>query len=233
MRVGTGLSIGLVGLGLASPALATAPEEPDGAAVAKDQPSVPSRPAEAVGGGRPERRVAVAVTYAQRFRGASNDAPTSEISAPHGLTDFGNQAAFLVDIGMLLPHIDGQPTLFSSQALLEFEPTRAIVSPFLNVGAGGYLVAGRGRGRSAANQVEWLWGSSASLGAKLRFEKWTLLPLSLRAAARAFWVEQPQVPIEIVYSGWSVGVGLEYEIGVPNIHAIRRVTHGDGMPEGW
>ena len=182
---------------------------------------------------RPERKLAVAVQYGTRYALQRGVPEVNELTIPHGLTDLGQRGGVLAIVGGLLPKSDVAPTVMTMILALEAEPLPWLISPFLNAGAGGYLVLGRGAGRAEAPRVEWLWASSASAGVKLNFDGWVHVPVNVRAFGQAFWVETPFIPLEVTFSGWGWGVGLEYQFDVPDVHLIRQFSHGDGMADGW
>lgn len=182
---------------------------------------------------RSARKLLVELQFTSRHAFDGGLAPVSELSLPHGLTDPGDGAGVFVQAGMLFSNRAGQPTVFPMQLGIEYEPWRRAVSPFLDVSGGGYLVVGRGRGRQEASPVDWLWGSCASAGLKLYAEPVIGVPVIVRGFGQAFWSEAAFVPLAAIFSGWSFGFGLEYQFGVPDVPLIRKVSHGDGMPEGW
>lgn len=182
---------------------------------------------------RPERRILLALQYAFRQAWARNRTPVSELSLPHGFTDPDNDAGLFVNTGLLLPHTGGQPVALAAQLTLEFEPWRLAVSPFVDVGAGGNIVLGRGSKREEAPKVEWLWSSTAGVGCKLYLTRLIGWPLNVRLLAQSMWVEPARVPLATVFSGWSVGAGVEYHWEMPELGLLRQLSHGEGMPEGW
>jgi hypothetical protein len=181
---------------------------------------------------RPERKLLVALQHTTRFAPNDSHANVSELAIPHGLTDMGNQAGIFVVAGGLFS-ADPAPMVLTMILALEYEPLPWIVAPFLDVGAGGYLVLGRGAGRSEAPRIEWLWASSASAGVKLCLSRFSSIPINIRVFGQGFRVEPPYVPLPVVFSGWGLGFGLEYQFGVPDVHLIRQFSHGDGMADGW
>src|SRR6187549_2069485 len=115
---------------------------------------------------RPERRLLVAAQYATRQSFEDPAMEVNELTIPHGLTDWGDRAGMLAVVGGLLPN-GSAPTVVTMVLALEYEPLQWVLSPYLDVGAGGYLVLGRGEGRSEAPRIEWLWASTANLGVKV------------------------------------------------------------------
>lgn len=175
----------------------------------------------------------LALQFASRHSFDGGAPIVSELSLQHGLTDPGDDAGIFGHFGVLVPGEAGQPSVFPVYLGIQYEPWRQGVSPFVDLSGGGYLVVGRGRGRAEAQPIDWLWGSNAAVGVKLYTEAITGLPLIIRSFGQAFWSEAAFVPLASTFSGWSFGFGLEYQLGVPDVHLIRKVSHGDGMPEGW
>lgn len=184
-----------------------------------------------MGKARPDRKLLVGAQYATRSALDDSGTRVDELTLPHGLTDWGDRAGILVTPGGLLSATG--PTVMTLLLALEYEPVRWVLSPFLDAGAGGYLVLGRGTGRGEAPRIEWLWASSISAGAKICLERLTPLPISLRAFGQGVWVQSPAVPLASVFSSWGFGFGVEYRFDVPDVHLIRQFSHGDGMADGW
>lgn len=182
---------------------------------------------------RPERRLLVALQHVTRYAPNETRSRVSELTIPHGLVDFENRAGILAQTGGLISDSDAAPTVVTMLLALEYEPLPWVVAPFVDVGAGGYLVLGRGAGRTEAPRIEWLWSSCASAGIKAYLSRLTGVPLDVRAFGQAFWVEQPYVPLPVVFSGWGFGFGVEYRFDVPDVHLIRQFSHGEGMADGW
>lgn len=182
---------------------------------------------------RQARRVLAALQYTWRQAWTPNVRPASELALPHGLTDPDNDAGLFVNTGILIPRVVGQPTVLTAQLALEYEPWRGPVSPFLDISAGGNIVLGRGRNRREAPNVEWLWSSTAGAGCKLYLEQLLGLPLGVRALGQLFWSETARVPLAVVFSGFSIGAGIEYHWEVPELRLLRQLSHGEDMPEGW
>lgn len=179
------------------------------------------------------RRLLLALQLASRHA-FERGAPTiSELSLENGMTDPGDDSGIFGHFGMFVPGEAGLPSVFPVYLGIQYEPWRRVVSPFVDVSGGGYLVVGRGRDRTEAQPIDWLWGSNAALGVKLYTEIFTGMPLIVRGFGQAFWCEAAFVPLVSTFSGWSFGFGLEYHLGVPEVRLIRKVSHGDGMPEGW